>query len=80
MFYYRRQTTYMRQKTIIPTLVFTFLVTGILIALWAATPVKNSNSGKECLDECSHKNSIGGQADMIWEPLSRQFYSAVKAD
>ncbi|MBS1653808.1 MAG: hypothetical protein JSU05_03105 [Bacteroidetes bacterium] len=69
----------MRTKTIIPTFIFTLLVAIVLVAAWASTPAKN-NTSKECLEDCSKKGEPGGPANVIWEPLSHQFFSAVKAN
>jgi hypothetical protein len=67
----------MRKKNIIQIAMLTAVLVGAFIVFRSAASAGSNNSGKESVDECCKKKNAGQADKMIWENLSRQFFSSI---
>lgn len=69
--------TTMQQKYLLRATLILLLIAGSYLVLWSST--KNQNRKETCtesLEECCKRNNQAPSGEMIWETLSRQFFSS----
>gem|GEM_PF-1111536 len=68
----------MQQKYLLRASLILLLIAGSYLVLWSST--KNQNRKETCTESmeecCKRNNQAAPSGEMIWETLSRQFFSS----